>query len=138
MKDLDIVFSRWKQWNERTALEGIKYPGVYILARFKDRVPRIVRPRAERIIYIGETCDNTLRGRLRQFNRSAFENKRGHSGGHTYRELFGDRGRILHVAIFPVSKLDGELRPLFIRYVERKLIWDYSKRWGAAPICNKK
>jgi len=90
-------------------------------------------------LYIGEMCDQPLKERWNDFHRSAFEGKKGHSGGKTYWKLFGGKGREdLFVAAFPVVELSGKLRPLFIRYVERKLILDYALRWGRAPKCNQK
>lgn len=94
-------------------------------------------PQAEEVIYIGETC-RSLEGRFYQFDRSAFQAKIGHSGGWNYREDFGDNSESLYVAAFPVDIGDRVLRPLFIRYVERRLIWEYAVRWGKRPICNRK
>ncbi len=140
MQDPEIVFSHWVRWTERTSLKDIRFPGVYLLAHF-DIVPiGPADPQAEQIIYVGETCDNSLRGRWGQFNRSAFEGKFGHSGGSTYRQTFGDQSNNLYVAAFPVKEFDDEIRPLFIRYIERKLIWEFvQKRDKArAPTCNRK
>ena len=95
-------------------------------------------PRVKQIVYIGETCKNSLIWRWRQFNRSAFEGKAGHSGRKTYRQVFGGQGNNLYVAAFLVEGLDKETRSLFIRYVERKLIWEFARRWGTAPRCNRK
>lgn len=36
-----------------------------------------------------------------------------------------------------VRKEYDKLGPLFIKYVERKLIWEYACMWKAAPKCNK-
>lgn len=86
----EVVFSSWVSWNDRASLGGINLPGVYLLACF-DMPPRGPANRqAQGIIYIGETCSNSLRGRWRQFQRSAFEEKSDHSGGVTYRDVFGD------------------------------------------------
>ena len=30
------------------------------------------------------------------------------------------------------------MRALYIRYIERKLIWEYTQRWAAPPLCNIK
>ncbi|MAD80585.1 MAG: hypothetical protein CMJ50_07050 [Planctomycetaceae bacterium] len=95
-------------------------------------------PLTEEIIYFGETCSQTLSTRWNQFNRSAFLGKDGHSGGWTYREEFGDEGHSLYVAAFPVDGLPDELQPHFIRFVERKLIWEYILKWERTPVCNRK
>jgi len=138
MQDPEIKFSHWTRWAKRTSLKGICSPGVYILAHFDVASAGRASPQAEQIVYIGETCNNSLRGRWRQFNRSAFEGKSGHSGGRTYRQVFGGQGDNLYVTAFPVEGLDEEIRSLFIRYVERKLIWEFAQKWGTAPKCNRK
>jgi hypothetical protein len=60
------------------------------------------------------------------------------SSGETHRAVLNDNGDNLYVAAPPVNKLGNQLRPLFIRYVERKLIWEYALEWGVAPKCNRK
>jgi len=138
MQDPEIKFSHWTRWAKRTSLKGIRSPGVYILAHFDVASAGRASPQAEQIVYIGETCNNSLRGRWQQFNRSAFEGKFGHSGGRTYRQVFGGQGDNLYITAFPVEGLDEEIRSLFIRYVERKLIWEFAQKWGTAPKCNRK
>jgi len=138
MQAPEIIFSHWVPWADRTSLKGINYPGVYLLAHFDATPTARANPQAKEIIYIGETCDNSLMGRWRQFHRSAFEGKYGHSGGATYRQVFGGQGDNLYVAAFPVEELDEEIRSFFIRYVERKLIWEFARKWGTAPKCNRK
>jgi hypothetical protein len=135
--DPQIVFSAWVRWSECTTLGGIRFPGVYLLAHFRNCPSGAADPRAKQIIYIGETCRNLI-GRWRQFNRSAFRGKRGHSGGRAYRKVFGCGSGRLWVAAFPVIELNEELRPSFIRFAERKLIWEYAMKWGAPPRCNRK
>lgn len=135
----DIIFSKWTPWAARTDLDKIDLPGVYILARFTTPPRGNADPHTKEVVYIGETCQ-TLEKRWRQFHRAAFEEKNGHSGGKNYRRTFGGNGDNLFVAAFRVNKLDlnDKLRPLFIRYVERKLIWEYAQKWCDAPECNKK
>ena len=116
----------------------MKNPGVYTLGRFTAHVPPTVDLLDEAVIYFGETCGQTLETRLWQFHRSAFLVKDGHSGGWTYRERFGDQGEKLWVAVFPVTELDDVVKHLFIRFTERRLIWEWAKRHGKQPICNSK
>ena len=135
----DIVFSKWTRWNDRTTLNEVDYPGIYVLAHFKTHPVGDADPLAQEVIYIGETCDQLLRVRWNQFHRCAFEGKRGHSGGMTYWRVFGGKGgENLFVAAFPVGNLDDQIRPLFIRHVERKLILEYALKWDAPPKCNRK
>jgi len=133
-----IVFSKWFQWSERTKIENIAYPGVYILAKFKEIPIGNADPKDKHIVYIGETCDNTLKGRWYQFNRSAFQSKDGHSGGWTYNDTFKDIGKDLFVAALPIPDLPESLRHLFIRYVERKLILEFALEYGSQPKLNRK
>lgn len=119
-------------------MECIHKPGVYLLAHFDSAPSGKAKPLEEKIIYIGETCNN-LEDRWNQFDCSACQGKRGHSGGITYWKMF-EKGKCceLYIAALPVDKMDGVLRSLFIRYIERKLIWEFAQKWGKAPECNKK
>ncbi len=130
-----IKFSPWFHWSERNKIENSNYPGVYMLAKF-NRVPSgNADPFNWNIIYFGETC-RSLNGRWYQFNRSAFQNKGGHSGGHSYRKTYGDKVRDLYVAALPVINELEDVKDLFIRYAERKLILDYALKRGKQPILN--
>lgn len=133
-----VTFSRWTRWNDRGDLTGMKCAGVYALACFDGDVPQVVDLLDGRIVYIGETCDNDLTGRLRQFNRSAFQAKDGHSGGWSFSSRCPDSGEKLYVSIYSVNSLTEPLRSAFIRHTERRLLWEYVRRWGRRPICNSK
>ena len=135
----DINFSIWKHWGIRNSLKNINNPGVYLLAHF-DRPPQgNANPLEKDIIYMGETCDQTLRERLNSFNRCGFNGKKGHSGGVSYWKKYkGKREENLYVSIFSIPSKWGNLRSLYIRYLERKLILDYALKWGIAPEINKK
>jgi len=134
----DVLFSNWTPWAHRQEIPAIADPGVYALAHFLRDVPETVDPQAVEIIYFGETC-GSLHTRLNQFAHSAFEGGNDHCGGRTYRELFGDEFmEKLFVSAFPPHGLNDILRPLFIRYLERKLILDYALKWGTPPVCNRR
>lgn len=133
-----IRFSHWARWSDQKLLKGTDSPGVYLLAHFRKAPAGPADALARQVIYIGETCNNSLLGRWRQFDRSAFRGKSGHSGGKTYREKLGGKGARLYVAAFPVQNRNEVIRPYFIRYVERKLIWNFCRKWGTAPNCNRK
>ena len=133
MKMPSIIFSKWTQWNKRTNINNVNSPGVYVLARFK-RVPSgRANTNNKNIIYIGETCNQTLAKRWYQFNNSAFKDKAGHSGGLSYGKVYGDKGKNLYVAALSVPNLSDNLRHLFIRYVERKLIYEYALKYKIQP-----
>ena len=133
-----IIFQSWSLWRQRSNAVGVDAAGVYTLALFDSIPSSAVDVLDERVVYIGETCDNSLAGRLGQFNRSAFLAKPGHSGGWSYRSRCGDAGERLFVSIFPVSALQEPDRSAFIRHVERLLLWEYVQRWGRRPLCNSK
>jgi len=133
-----VLFSRWCRWADRDGLPGVDAAGVYALACFNDEPPPTADVFDERVVYIGETCDKSLSGRLWQFNRSAFLQKNGHSGGWSFHSRCAGRGEHLHVAVFPVSTLHEPHRSAFIRHTERRLLWEYVLLRGRRPVCNSK
>jgi len=134
----EIKFSPWVQWRERDKLKSVDNPGIYLLAKFKEFTAGNANPLDENIVYIGETCNNSLKGRWYQFNRSAFQSKDGHSGGWSYNTAFGDEGDDLYVAALPIFDVPEKVEHLFIRYVERKLILDFALKHGLQPKLNHK
>lgn len=133
-----VVFSPWHPWAERFSIEGMDAAGVYTLACFEKGPPPNLDVLDGQVVYIGETCDNDLAGRLSQFHRSAFLGKYGHSGGTSFSTRCVGKGDQLHVSLFPVSKLHEPFRSAFIRHTERKFLWEYVRRWGRRPTCNSK
>jgi hypothetical protein len=132
------TFSAWIPWSKRKELAGRDAAGVYALAVFESNPPEVTDVLDQSVIYLGETCNNSLRGRLDQFHRSAFQGKDGHSGGLTYRARFRDQGEHLYVSAFPVTEIAEPYRSAYIRYMERHLLWHYVHRWGRRPQCNSK
>ncbi len=135
-------FEVWLRWADRCGIDGCDQPGVYLLGRFEDRPPDRVKPLVAEIIYIGETCSQTLEKRWYQFNRSAFEQKPGHSGGWTFANRFcNNKINVpcpwLYVAALPV-RMDEPYRSAYIRFTERRLILDHVQRFGRLPLCNSK
>src|SRR5208283_3067822 len=102
---------------------------------FKSSPPKRVDPNARRVVYIGETC-RSLRQRWQQFQISASSGRDAHAGGSTYHDKFGRVRHNLYVTAF-APDLNKQLRSAYIRYFERKLIWDHVQRWGKRPKCNK-
>jgi hypothetical protein len=133
-----VQFSRWCRWAERDSLDGMDAAGVYALACLDGVLPLTVDILDERTVYIGETCDNSLTGRLWQFNRSAFLQKYGHSGGVSFSSRCAGQGEKLFVSVFPISTLHEPHRSAFIRHTERRLLWEFVLRWGRRPVCNSK
>src|SRR5258708_21233941 len=133
-----IVFHPWVSWAQRLTIKGCNLPGVYLLAQFDQPPLDPVEHTAQEVVYIGETCNRKLTQRWYEFGRSAFEAKYGHSAGWPYCDKCYDQGEQLYVSAFPVQDLSGEAASHFIRYVERKLLWEFVCRWGHAPVCNRK
>jgi hypothetical protein len=96
--------------------------------------PAVVDALDDRVIYIGETCDQTLEKRWYQFNRSGFEQKAGHSGGWTFASQYCNNQinmpcPWLYVAALPVLTEEPH-RSAYIRMIERRLIWEHVQRFG--------
>jgi hypothetical protein len=139
IKEPPITFTPWTAWPDRKLVKNAHLPGVYLLALFDDAPPRNADSISRELVYIGATADNSLMHRWQQFHRAAFEGKPGHSGGLTFHEIYGDESEYtsrLYISAFVPEGLSRELRTLFILYVERKLLWEYARRWEAPPICN--
>lgn len=133
-----IRFSPWVPWAERDEKEGLDVPGVYLLGRFSTRPRYPARPTDRRVVYMGETHYQTLKVRLRAFNRSAFKEASGHSGGVNCRSLLKrvSPSQLYFSTWFPKGE-DDHLRTAVILYVERKLILEFVKANGRPPCCNK-
>jgi len=56
LHEREIVFSHWTRWNERTLLEGIRHPGVYVLAHFGAAPPGRANPQAEQTEWIRKSA----------------------------------------------------------------------------------
>lgn len=136
VKEPVLNFTPWMPWAERNAIKNAHLPGVYLLAKSDKPPGQRVDPLSYDLVYVGSVTDSSLMGRWQQFHRAAFEGKPGHSGGLVYRETFGDEGESLYVAAFAPENLHRELRTLFLRYIEHRLIWEWARRWGAPPACN--
>jgi hypothetical protein len=135
-----IKFSGWFAWHRRKEVPVTSAPGIYLLAKFRSAPKGNADPLDQGIIYVGETTRSHSQ-RWYEFNNSAFNNKPGHSGGWSYVDRYNDSGRGLYVAVMPVtvtSLPDEGVRNMFIQYVERKILVDFTFRFGHPPPLNKK
>lgn len=133
-----IKFTTWIRWKDRKKLAGFQAPGVYILANFTEDIPQKTgNPLDKRVIYIGETTKNNLKNRCNQFHRSAFLLRAGHSGGITYRKVVDRDESSLYIAVFPLVDISEPISTMYIKFVERKLLLEYTKEWGNPPKCNR-
>jgi len=74
--------------------------------------------------------DRPLTERWRNFDRVIAGKAVNHSGGKTYRKLFGYRVGDLHVAACPV-RLEKKYSWWFVQYREAKLQWEFVWQWGS-------
>jgi hypothetical protein len=111
-------------------------PGIYLLGHFTQQPKREARLLTARVIYIGESHDRALRDRLNEFGRTVFGRGANHTGGKTYRRVFGVGMRHLYVTRFVPAGLKPDLLPLFILYTECRLILTFALRLGKKPKCN--
>lgn len=135
------AFSEWMKFSEYKTFSDRKLPGVYLLSHFYRKPSGEANPKSGKIIYVGETTKQTIAKRLYQFSQSAFNKKKGHSGGWTYSEKFLDSKIVksappeLHLALLPVDKEDIE-SAAYIKVVERLIIWEFYQNHGEIPKCN--
>lgn len=134
-------FTEWQPWTAQKTRKVLKLsdPGVYMLAIN----PLLGKPSlSTEIVYIGETCNQTLYKRLGGFYRSAFpstnKETHGHSGGRTaWRNEVTTSQSDLLFSVLSVKGNNVE-REAYIRYLERTLIWQYVQTNTRLPSCNKK
>ena len=136
----EIQFSEWYRFEDRNKIASdLKLKGVYILGKFSFVLKNKADPLDEHIIYIGQTT-RSLGERLKMFERCARYNSDGHSGGKEYyRQLTqkGDNLDDLYVAIFTVNIEHPIYRDTFIKYIERKVIFDFVNKRGKKPRINR-
>ncbi len=138
LREPPVAFTPWPPWAERSQVKNAHLPGVYLLGKWEGTPPSHVDPLSHDVVYIGAVAEGSLMGRWQQFHRAAFEGKPGHTGGLAYREAFGDEGEDLHVSAFAPEGLSREMRTVFILYLERRLMWDWARKWEGLPICNSR
>lgn len=115
------------EWVERASLP--QRAGIYVIARGDPT----------NTVYIGRTrAVKGIRGRIRQFHRSASSGKKGHAGGVTFHGVFNGDTSDLCVSVHLPDGIDPAnhiLHP-YIAYAERRLIWEHVEAHGALPVCN--
>ena len=144
-------FKPWRPWSARLELDDghghrlHEYPGVYLLAHFGTVPPEPVDYLDDGIVYVGE--GSWLRRRWEQFEMSARAGLPGHSGGHSYRERFGNaHWDELYVAALPIWFGDETLprsaedwTQTYRLYAERRILWELTgKRGGTHNLLNRK
>ena len=125
MWDVDLsVFLAWDRRGEFPEL-----PGLYVIAK----------EQSDNFVYVGLTMQlNGLKGRLRQFHRSATTGQPGHAGGVTYHKRFGpDVTKLLVAVHLPFAINDSpQIMGSYVNFAERFLIWKHVAKHGQMPACN--
>jgi hypothetical protein len=136
-----VTFSPWTPWQERSRLrtpDAHATMGVYLWARFSTAPDASSFPYPdlrEEVIYVGETNDLNVRplGPTR------------HHRVTNYLELFPDDPTLaqLHVAVCTVAPFRPQDAAChawraFTRYLEARIGWEYTKRFGRRPLLDYK
>jgi hypothetical protein len=137
-----LGFSRWVRLEDYEKLNTGGLPGVYVVAANVSQ-PVQVPPDDRRVLYIGETVNQTLAKRLHQFKRS-IDGKGGHSGGDTLRKLrreYRHKRLWLSIRSFPLradlrTKTARAFRSSQIQLLERLLLYAHVRANGKYPTCN--
>ena len=143
--DPRIVFSEWVPWQERHGLKQTAGPwlGVYLWAYFKRPPASSARPYPDlprEVVYVGEAKNidrRPLTGRhhrLRHYTDTF-------PGDPEYKELYVSVFRVQQFRAGYESKkaraLYARLR-VYTQYVEARLYWEYTQRWGCPPALHYK
>lgn len=130
----------WYRWEERKTIDGTDRVGAYVLAIHEGRAKPKIGPLSKEVVYIGETHKKgrNLIVRWREFNRAALGTGTNHVGGETFRERNLSLEHLWVMAFPSPSELDDLGATILAQLLERELIWEYYKKHGRLPICNKK
>lgn len=140
-------FTNWARWEYRAALEGLKYPGAYLLAIKKNGSPENANDWPDNICYVGMTNSlEGLKGRLGKLHRViSSPSGKNHGGAARIRFRHPDYAALspgLFVCVEPFEcdlRTDRpesrEVRGRIAKH-EYDCIAEYLRRHGALPECN--
>lgn len=149
MEPPKLEFGLWSKWEDRTSIEGARYPGVYALAMADEDLAGKPVQYTE-IQYIGMSNSlGGLKGRWSQFNKAIHGDSGRHSGGDSaFRDLgpYPNWQKKLFVAAFPVQCEPKEVNPENLRkmglvtYLEYEAFAQFCERHPdrAKPKYNKR
>jgi len=142
-------FSKWARWQERNALDNLKFPGVYAIALSNKNISGKAFSWRREIIYVGMTnARGGLKSRLQQFDNT-IKGKEGHGGGKRVRFKYRNYKKLsprLYVSVCPyecdvksnlpadlrimgdVAKLEYECFAVFVKKFERLPRFNDKKR----------
>lgn len=134
-----LGFSRWVQLQDYKDLHTGGLPGVYVIS-MNATTPLRVGISDRRVIYIGETVNQTLSKRLDQFNRS-LQGGSGHSGGDTLYDEFRRKRLWLSIRSFPLRPDIAASKALAFRssqiqLLEKLLLFQFVRSNGSYPKGN--
>jgi len=150
LSEPQTIFPDWQKWEFRGSTiqtnpfddppRNFDISGIYLLGHFTNKLqmktgasPVHLNPH---VIYIGMSKQTTIRLEGRQHEKVK----------KLYREIFGDKGyKYLYFTIWSsgwsnwsLQNSDlGRVKMAFLRYYERKLLWEYALKYGRLPVLNK-
>lgn len=135
----DFGFSRWVQLQNYKDLQTGGLPGVYVISESAAK-PLKLSIADRRVVYIGETVNQTLAKRLDQFNRS-LQGGSGHSGGDTLNEDYRRKKLWLSIRSFPLRsditpRKALAFRSSQIQLLEKLLLFQFVSSNGKYPSGN--
>ncbi|GIZ07914.1 hypothetical protein [Flavobacterium sp. UMI-01] len=140
--------SNWIKWENRNNLEGIKYPGIYIIAVTSENIEGQSFKMIENIEYIGMTNSNGgLRSRLNQFDSTIKRIRLHHGGAHRFIGKYWNYEEVknnLYISICPFKcsndkkNMDDLLAMGEVAKAEYIFWIKYIKEYGRYPLFNDK
>jgi hypothetical protein len=122
-------FSKWHAWSERAELSRCECPGVYAIARSKQRLAGQAFSLRKDIIYFGMTnAVSGLRGRLKQFDDTISGKRLAHGGADRVRRGFPSYGRLvpkLYVSVAPFACDPASNKPADLRRLGNVARFEY-------------
>lgn len=129
-------FSLWQPWNQRQALPGIKFPGVYAIAKTETDLAGKPFVWQEDIIYIGVTISKKgLKGRLTQFDRTIRNKNTSHGGAHRVRFKYPDYHTLAARLFVAAIDVRCNVESLWLEY---HCFAEYVNHFGHLPEFNDK
>ncbi|MDP2633374.1 MULTISPECIES: hypothetical protein [unclassified Pseudoalteromonas] len=103
-------FSKWVCWADRNLTEGVKYPGIYIIAIADENLSGQNFLWTTDIVYVGMTNSlNGLKGRLRQFDNTII-GKKGHGGADRVRYKHQSYERLVKNLYVAVASFECDVK----------------------------
>lgn len=141
-------FSRWVRWEKRNELTGIKFPGVYAIAKTHESLEGLPFRYIEEIVYFGmSNSKGGLRQRLQQFNDTMAGVRDQHGGADRFLAVYKNFARLkprLYVSVCFAECDVTSLNPRDLLLMGEVAKWEYEcwasyvKRYGCLPRFNNK